>query len=693
MTSMTHGWQPSAPPTHNGYRSGPSYSLFESAGPAVVRFPSGLALSVTTGPTGDGQRHWDPLNTGQPLLSIPPGVLAQRVSPNFTVRELVSSGGSADNPARISVRLVQLLQAIRDQAQRPVHIRSGYRSWQRNVRVYAGRRPTHSRHCSGEAADISIRGLSGMDIAKIAVDVWGSGLGVGIAAGYAHVDVRPVFTVWTYPDGKRAWIREITDYHSRRRGSVRPASVSVPPAPAPVPVPPAPTPSGGGRAVAGRLVIDRVPLLRQHAGTHPDLVLRWNAMSAPSVLDLVVHLHGYAPDGRGRAMTLPRDKEPVSGLDFADPSGAPSVGRVRPTLAIMPRGNYFGGRWANGYNFPALSGRGTLEQLIQFSLDRFAHQTGIRATRGRLVLTAHSGGGAGLTELLRQVNPDEVHVFDALYAPLTGSDPLVAWAQSAMRRGGTALRVIYRRDGKHSTQHSSEALQRMLCQASGGQLPPGFVVEHTATSHGDIPRRFGWQLLANSTTVLVGTTPLTCSPSTPSTPPAPSGGATTGARAGSVNGQRYVSYGDHIKVGGSRAWRNNNPGNIRPGQFTRANGAIGADTRPGDPGFAIFADEASGMRAIVALLKTSTYRNLTIAGVITRYAPPSENDTRRYIEGVVTQTGLAAGTVISRLTDAQLAAIAQAIRRMEGQRRGQEYTCADAPAWARPLLVCTHERP
>ena len=71
--------------------------------------------------------------------------------------------------------------------------------------------------------------------------------------------------------------------------------------------------------------------------------------------------------------------------------------------------------------------------------------------------------------------------------------------------------------------------------------------------------------------------------------------------------------------GGSRAWRNNNPGNLEDGKFARDNGAIGTDGR-----FAIFPDATTGFNAMAGLLSTNAYQNLTIEGAINRYAPPNE---------------------------------------------------------------------
>jgi hypothetical protein len=91
-------------------------------------------------------------------------------------------------------------------------------------------------------------------------------------------------------------------------------------------------------------------LLRSHTETPPDMVLTWNAMESPAAVDVVVHLHGFPT--RGRSMQLPADMLPVSGLDFTDPRDRSSVGRTSPTLRVLPRGNFFGGRSGRGYNFP-----------------------------------------------------------------------------------------------------------------------------------------------------------------------------------------------------------------------------------------------------------------------------------------------------------------------------------------------------
>ena len=77
-------------------------------------------------------------------------------------------------------------------------------------------------------------------------------------------------------------------------------------------------------------------------------------------------------------------------------------------------------------------------------------------------------------------------------------------------------------------------------------------------------------------------------------------------------------------IGGSRAWRNQNPGNIiSRGNFAKNHGAIG---KAG--GFAIFPDYKTGRAALYNLLKIEKYQSLTISQVLEKYAPINSNDTK-----------------------------------------------------------------
>ena len=167
------------------------------------------------------------------------------------------------------------------------------------------------------------------------------------------------------------------------------------------------------------------------------------------------------------------------------------------------------------------------------------------------------------------------------------------------------------------------------------------------------------------------------SPTPPRTAP-----GTTGSQAG----VGYTMYEDEVRLGGTLAWRNNNPGNIRPGQFTDSHGAIGKGW-----GFAVFPNEATGMAAIVALLKTQTYQSLTLKGAIFKYAPPSDNNNSdAYVGFIKKQTGLDPNRLMSSLSDSELEAMAGAIRTVEGWKAGTTYSCTtpNAPDWARQALGC-----
>lgn len=122
-----------------------------------------------------------------------------------------------------------------------------------------------------------------------------------------------------------------------------------------------------------------------------------------------------------------------------------------------------------------------------------------------------------------------------------------------------------------------------------------------------------------------------------------------------------------LRSGGTRAWRNNNPGCLRYSDFTIQQGAIGEAG-----GFAVFPDEETGMRAIGALLKSDKYNKLTISQAISKYAPPHENDTDHYNASLKRMTGLPVNTKLSALNDEQIMKVVKAIRIVEGWRTGTE---------------------
>ncbi|MBD5400178.1 hypothetical protein HDR61_00300 [bacterium] len=134
--------------------------------------------------------------------------------------------------------------------------------------------------------------------------------------------------------------------------------------------------------------------------------------------------------------------------------------------------------------------------------------------------------------------------------------------------------------------------------------------------------------------------------------------------------------GDTIcRSNGSRAWRNNNPGNLVYGQFAIDNGAIGKGGR-----FAVFPDEETGRAALAELLRGKGYANLTIGRAIIKYAPPRENNVVLYHTKLRKLTGLELNIKLCDLTDDQLERVVDAISIIEGWTPGTETTLTAAPA-------------
>lgn len=88
----------------------------------------------------------------------------------------------------------------------------------------------------------------------------------------------------------------------------------------------------------------------------------------------------------------------------------------------------------------------------------------------------------------------------------------------------------------------------------------------------------------------------------------------------------------------SRGIRNNNPGNIRHGSSQWQ----GMSLQQLDNEYVTFDDPIYGIRAMAKLLKNyqSRYNLNTVAEIIGRYAPPSENITGAYVTAVSKKLGV-----------------------------------------------------
>jgi hypothetical protein len=87
-----------------------------------------------------------------------------------------------------------------------------------------------------------------------------------------------------------------------------------------------------------------------------------------------------------------------------------------------------------------------------------------------------------------------------------------------------------------------------------------------------------------------------------------------------------------------RGLRNNNPLNIRRSSIA----FIGLSNKQTDESFFQFVSIEMGYRAAMRIISTyyTHYGLHTIAGIIRRWAPESENDTRAYIDNVCKWSGL-----------------------------------------------------
>ena len=113
----------------------------------------------------------------------------------------------------------------------------------------------------------------------------------------------------------------------------------------------------------------------------------------------------------------------------------------------------------------------------------------------------------------------------------------------------------------------------------------------------------------------------------------------------------------------SRGDRNNNPGNIEYGAFTRRRGATGTDGR-----FATFATPEQGINALSDLLGVYQRRHglTTVRQMINRWAPPGENDTGSYARRVAREMGVNPDDPVDlEANPEQRAAMVQAIIRHE----------------------------
>jgi len=134
------------------------------------------------------------------------------------------------------------------------------------------------------------------------------------------------------------------------------------------------------------------------------------------------------------------------------------------------------------------------------------------------------------------------------------------------------------------------------------------------------------------------------------------------AESGPGNSVIYTDFnGSQWKFdGGSRPWRNQNPGNLVLGNVSKRNGAIGTAG-----GFAVFSDYETGHAALLDSLK-NVHGNKDIPALMNVYAPPKENQTKKYILFIHKQTGVNGSKKIQDFSLNEFEKLWKAIEKMEG---------------------------
>lgn len=247
-----------------------------------------------------------------------------------------------------------------------------------------------------------------------------------------------------------------------------------------------------------------------------NVFLRWcDIPKNRCEVDVVVHFHGW--DIRTKKTAFFEFAVNNSGLDLLKPDN--TLTRQRPTLCILPFGK--GEKMPDPdnrikYTFPFLTSKDGLRQLIDFSLKYIADRYKSAFTIGRLILTAHSGGGAAVSSILQKLSNgslvlgkkdvDEVHLFDSTYGD---QQSFIDWAANKINTSETsaksgALRVLYQPFGGKCKESGTIAGSRQIEKGISDKTKkyPGlnsrYRVQPTRIEHLSIPKIFGFQLLADA---------------------------------------------------------------------------------------------------------------------------------------------------------------------------------------------------
>lgn len=146
------------------------------------------------------------------------------------------------------------------------------------------------------------------------------------------------------------------------------------------------------------------------------------------------------------------------------------------------------------------------------------------------------------------------------------------------------------------------------------------------------------------------------------------------ALIGHPKGEFTVHYFDEqgnltIRSKGKRAWRCNNPGNLKVGKYSmsKARRAIGS-AGDSENEYAVYPDYETGHEALVVMLRGSVYSPLTLKEASLRYVFSDKN----HIHKIVKICGLDPNRTIKSLSDKEFELYWKAIEQNEGWEVGDE---------------------
>jgi uncharacterized protein YcbK (DUF882 family) len=122
-----------------------------------------------------------------------------KITTNFSLEEFNCKDGST-MPNGVMINIIKLaknLQVLRDAIGKSIIINSAYRSPEYNKKIGGVK---DSQHLKGNASDITVKGMTPKEVAKVIEGLIASGKmqqgGIGIYPNFTHYDIRGVKARW-----------------------------------------------------------------------------------------------------------------------------------------------------------------------------------------------------------------------------------------------------------------------------------------------------------------------------------------------------------------------------------------------------------------------------------------------------------------------------------------------------------------